>query len=294
MTGLKRSFFWAAFYLAVVLILGEADYAGRPIINFASYFYLAVMIAVPATLFFPSVSKAPAFVPLLIWAGIYMVVLQTIDRSKSTTSIDLPIIVLEFLLLEAGVWLAHQLAVQISYAESLMDALALGAFPSRVENIEAETQRIKVELTRSRRYQRPLSLLLIEVGMESEYESVSPKIMKTGVQNDLMHRFTMARVGQVIDDLIRQTDLFLKDRRGRYVILCSETDISGVELFAKRIARAVEEKTGYHMAWGFASFPDEALTFDDLMQKARERLLANGTTGEKVVVKESLRGASHL
>ena len=38
MTNLKRSFFGAAIYLAMIFVLGQMDYAGRPIINFASYF----------------------------------------------------------------------------------------------------------------------------------------------------------------------------------------------------------------------------------------------------------------
>ena len=124
MTNLKRSFFWAALYLAIIFVLGQADYTGRPIINFASYFYLSVMIAVPVTLFFPSISRVSFYVPLLVWAGFYLVLLQTIDRSLSAKEWEFSVIILEFLLLEIGVWFSHQLAVQISQAESVMDALA--------------------------------------------------------------------------------------------------------------------------------------------------------------------------
>jgi hypothetical protein len=290
MTGLKRSFVWVALYLGFILILGQTDYTGRPIINFASYFYLAVMVAIPITLFFPSVSKAQ--IPLLFWGGIYMVILNTVDRSLSTKSADLPIIVLEFLLLEVGVWFAQQLATEIRYAESLMDALAFGAFPTRVQDIEAETQRIKVELTRSRRYQRPLSLLMIEV--EAEVHEDAALAIARNIQHDMMSRFSFARVGQVIDDLIRQTDLFLKDRRGRYVILCSETSLKDVELFAERISRAVKDKTGLRTYWGHASFPDEALTFEDLMQKARERLAVRRTDKEDVVFDDILKDVTKL
>lgn len=289
MTGLKRSFVWVALYLGFILILGQTDYTGRPIINFASYFYLAVMVAIPVTLFFPSISKAQ--IPLLFWGGIYMVILNTVDRSLSTNSADLPIIVLEFVLLEVGVWFAQQLATEIRYAESLMDALAFGAFPNRVQDIEAESQRIKVELTRSRRYQRPLSLLMIEVEPD-DHEATVSAIART-IQHDMMNRFSFARVGQVIDDLIRQTDLFLRDRRGRYVILCSETSLPDVELFAGRISRAVKDKTGLRMYWGYASFPDEALTFDDLMQKARERLTVKRTY-EEPVFNDVLKDVSKL
>jgi len=270
MTNLKRSFFWAAFYLAVVFVLGQTDYSGRPIINFASYFYLAVILAVPVTLFFPSISRVSVYVPLFIWAGVYIVLLQIVDRVSSTETIEYSIIVLEFILLEIGVWFAYQLAVQLSHAESIMDALALSAFPNRAHDIEAENQRIKIELTRSRRYHRPLSLVVIE--SLGDDEKIAKEVLK-GIQYDLMNRFTSARVGQIIDDRIRQTDLVLRDHRGRFVILCPETDLPSAELLAKRIIHAVKERTDLLVFFGVAAFPDEALTFDDLLHTALERLV---------------------
>jgi hypothetical protein len=285
MTNLKRSFFWAALYLGFIFVAGQFDYTGRPIINFASYFYLAVMIALPVTLFFPSISRVSVYVPLLIWAGVYMVLLQIIDRRLSTESLDLSIIILEFLLLEIGVWFAHQLAVQISHAESVMDALALSAFPNRAHDIDSENQRIKIELTRSRRYHRPLSLVVVE--SESEDDKTTHEMLKT-VQHDLLKRFSSARVGQIIDDRIRQTDLVLRDRAGRFVILCPETNIEDASLLAKRISQAIQDRTNLQVLWGVASFPEEALTFDDLLQKARERLKDPSSSQEKAsLVSES-------
>lgn len=285
MTNLKRAFFWAAIYLAVIFVLGQTDYTGRPIINFASYFYLAVMIAVPVTLFFPSISRVSSFVPLSVWAGVYLVLLQIIDRDYSADPSEFSVIILEFVLLEAGVWFAHVLASQIGHAESIMDALALSAFPNRAHDIEAESQRIKIELTRSRRYHRPLSLVVIE--SESEDEKSTREMLKS-VQQDLLNRFTSARVGQIIDDRIRQTDLVLRDHRGRFVILCPETNLENTILLAKRIAQAVKERTNLRVLWGVAAFPEEALTFDDLLQKASERLShSDSLLNEQVAVFES-------
>src|SRR5688500_1763536 len=280
MTNLKRAFFWAAIYMAIVFVLGQTDYAGRPIINFASYFYLSVMISVPVTLFFPSISRVPPFIPLLAWAGFYLVLLQIIDRDLSADPSEFAVIILEFVLLEAGVWFAHQLAMQIGHAESIRDALALSAFPNRAHNIEEESQRIKIELTRSRRYHRPLGLVVIE--SESEDQKTTREMLKS-IQQDLLNRFTSARVGQIIDDRIRQTDLVLRDRRGRFVVLCPETDLENASLLAKRIAQAVKERTSLHVLWGVAAFPEEALTFDDLLQKARERLMDSVTVTNKPV-----------
>jgi GGDEF domain-containing protein len=268
-TNLKRSFFWAALYLAMVFILGQTDYFGRPIINFASYFYLAVMIGVPATLFFPSVSKVSSFVPLAVWAVIYLMLLLFIDRARSTSSNEFSVIALEFVLLEIGIWFAHQLALQITNAESVMDELAIDTFPHRAQEMDEGNQRVKLEFTRSRRYHRPLAVLLLEV--DPDFQKRNGEVLKT-IQHDIMNRLTSARIGQIIDGRIRQTDLVLRDKKWCYVMLCPETDHGGVLLLARRISDAVKEKTGLSVLWGIAAFPEEALTFDDLLKRARERL----------------------
>jgi GGDEF domain-containing protein len=285
MTNLKRSFFGAAVYLAVIFVLGQADYADRPLINFANYFYMAVLVAMPLTLFFPKISRISVYVPLLFWALVYILLLQLINRNYSANKGELPVVALEFMMLEIGVWFSHQLALQISHAESIMDALAMSAFPNRARDIESENQRIKIELTRSRRYHRPLSVVIIQ--SESEDEKITREAFRN-IQHDLTSRFTSARVGQIIDDRIRQTDLVLRDYKGRFIVLCPETDLSNAALLAKRISQAIKERTDLRVLWGVAAFPEEALTFEDLLQKARERLNdSTSLTNEVVSVVES-------
>jgi hypothetical protein len=268
-SNLRRSFFWAALYLALILILGQADYIGKPVINFASYFYVVAMMGVPLTLFFPGVTRVSTKIPMLVWAGIYFLLLLFIDRNLTTTSSELSIVVVEFVLLETGIWLAHQLAQQINHAESIMDELAVGAFPHRAQELDEASNRVKIEFTRSRRYHRPLAMLVMEVDPETQREN--GQVLKN-IQSDIVNRFTSARVGQIIDDRIRQTDLVLRDRQWSYVIICPETDYPRVLLLARRISQAVKEKTGYSILWGIAAFPEEALTFEELMKKARQRL----------------------
>lgn len=284
MTNLRRSFLWAALFLALIVVLGQADYIGRPIINFASYFYMVAVFSVPVTLFFPHITRGSAIVPIVFWGGIYLALLLFIDRGLTTTSDELSVVVLEFVLLEVGIWLAYQLAQQLTHAESAMDDMAVGAFPHRAEQLDEGSQKVRVEFTRSRRYHRPLALLLMQV--DPEYQKNNGEVLKS-IQYDIANRFTAARIGQIIDDGIRQTDLVLRDRRWCYVILCPETDYSSVLQLGKRISETIKEKTGLAVLWGIAAFPEEALTFDDLLKKARERLtignvLENISQPEKV------------
>jgi len=270
-TNLRRSFFWAALYLLVILVLGQADYIGRPILNFANYFYIAAMIGVPVTLFFPGVTRVSTRIPMAVWGGIYLLLLLFIDRNRSINPNDLSIVILELVLLETGIWLAHQLAKQINHAESVMDELAIGAFPHRAQELDEGSHRVKIEFTRSRRYRRPLALLVIEV--DAEFHHKNGEAFKN-IQYDITNRFTAARIGQIIDDQIRQTDLVLRDRQWSFVIICPETDYASVLLLARRIIDAIKEKTDLSVLWGIAAFPEEALTFEEMLKKARERLAA--------------------
>ena len=272
-TKLRRYFVWCALYLALIFVLGQADYLGRPLINFAAYFYFLAMIGVPATLFFPHVTRVSAAVPLAAWAGLYVVLSFAINRGHTSTSSDLSVVILELGLLLLGIWLACRLADEIAHAESVIDDLALDAFPHRAEKLDEGSRQVRTEFNRSRRYHRPLGLVILDVDPRSQHDN--GEVLKA-IQYDIVNRFTVARVGQIVDDRLRQTDLVLRDRRWSYVLVCPETELSAARLLAQRIAKTVQEKTGLTIHWGAAAFPDEALTFDDLLKKARQRL----TTGE--------------
>lgn len=256
-----------AFYLLVILALGQLDRADTPIINFASYFYASAILVVPIMIFIPSLHKTPVYVPAIFWGAIYLVLLRVIDRTRTSTS-NVEIILLEFILLEGGVWISYQLAVAIDQSESLMDVLAQGTFPNRTIELDAASDRIKTEFSRSRRYHRPVSLLVIDI--RSQVDSIEKDVLKS-LQRDMLARLSSARVGQAVGEAIRQTDLLMRDHGGRFIVLCPETPLDSASLLAERIRVMLEERTGMLVTYGVASFPDEALNFEDLLYTARDR-----------------------
>ena len=270
MSNLKRSLFWVAFYLAIIFFLGQLDRADRPVINLASYFYILVFVVVPCVVLIPSFYRAPQFISMIFWASIYFALSRILDRSLSAP-VSVETVIIEVVLLELGVWLAYQLAGDLAHSESLVDTMAQSAFPNMAIELNAASERISNEVTRSRRYRRPLSLIMVQVAPENK--DVYRELFKT-FQRDMLSRFSSARMGQIIGERIRQTDILLRDRVGRFVILCPETTKENVSMLGNRIHEALEEGTGLKITWGCSSFPDEALTFDDLVNKARENLTA--------------------
>ncbi len=267
MSNLKRALFWVAFYLFCILVLGQLDRSDTPVINFAAYFYLTAIFIVPVMIFVPSLHKISVAVPMVFWGAIYFALMRLIDRSH-TGSLNVEVIVLEIILLEAGVWLSYQLAVAIEGSESLMDILAQGTFPHRAIEMDAASEKIKNEFARSRRFHRPLSLVVVHVFPKDE-EAI--REMLKSLQRDVLTRLSNSRIGQAVGEAIRQTDILIRDEVGRYVVLCPETDAENVVFLSARIIQIVESRTGLQVNCGVASFPDEALTFDDLLDMARDR-----------------------
>jgi GGDEF domain-containing protein len=235
-------------------------------------------------IFVPSLHKVSVVVPMVFWAAIYFVLLQSTDRSLTASS-DVEVIVLELVILEVGVWLSYQLAVGIAQSESLMDVLAQGTFPHRAIEFDVASEQIKTEFGRSRRYHRPLSLLVVHVYPKDD-EMV--REMLKSLQRDVLTRLSNARIGQAIGEVIRQTDLLIRDHVGRFVILCPETDLENAVFLAERTCKIIEDRTGLHVNCGVASFPDEALTFEDLLYIARDRSMQSSELKKPVELNEQV------
>jgi hypothetical protein len=283
-TNLKKSLFWIAFYLFIVLVLGQLDRSNTPVINFAAYFYLTAIFIVPVMIFVPSLHKVSVVIPMFFWGAIYFALLRIIDRSH-TASTNVEVIVLEIVLLEVGVWLSYQLAVAIEGSESLMDILAQGTFPHRAIELNAASEQIKNEFARSRRFHRPLSLVVVHAFPKNE--EVVREMLKS-LQRDVLARLSNAQIGQAVGEAIRQTDLLIRDHVGRYIVLCPETDTTDIIFLAQRISQIVEDRTGLQVNCGIASFPDEALTFEDLLFMARDRSKQTPVPGSLVEMKDQI------
>ena len=264
MSHLKRSLFWVGFYLAIIFILGQLDRVDRPVVNLASYFYILVFVVVPCIILIPAFYRAPQFISMIFWASIYFALSRVLDRSLSAPD-SFETIFVEVVLLELGVWLSYQLAVDLAHSASLVDTMAQSAFPNQAQEIEDATSLIRNEINRSRRYHRPLSLLIFHAAPENK--DVYRELFRS-FQQDLINRFSSARMGQLIGERIRQTDILLRDRVGRFVVLCPETDKENVLLLGERIYNTLQNSTGLQISWGSSSFPDEALTFEDMLTRA--------------------------
>lgn len=267
MNDLKNSILVLFGFIFAVFGIGQIDFVEQNLINFEPTFFILVALAVLSALIVVPLTHFSIYQLLFIWAAIYVMV--RVIYWKITMAHSIEIILLEFVLIEISAGLAFDSGRQLRHISRLVDKFTALTYPNRTLDLRTAGDRISTELTRSRRYGRPLSVLVVQMDKLEDQQILEKD---ESLQRDILARFAAARIGEIVNDRARETDLILRDSDNRFILLCPETGHSNSAILAQRISRSVTENIGAKVRWGVSSFPDEALTFDDLVEKAVERL----------------------
>jgi len=103
------------------------------------------------------------------------------------------------------------------------------------------------------------------------------------IQNNLARRYALGKISEVISSTARRPDLVInQEQSDRFVLLCPETNVANSEILRQRIQSVVKGSLGVSVSIGVASFPDDALTFEELLHKASAKLLPANSSATPV------------
>ncbi len=148
-------------------------------------------------------------------------------------------------------------------------------------------ERLKEELARSRRYKRPLTLLMFEI----DYEHFMPEYnVRWAMVYTILKQF-----GSLLLSQLRNVDIAGRYGGEMFTIMLPETPLEGGKTAAERIRKVVEEhsflgdnivkRVKIALNGGVASFPIHGKTPEELLSSAHQGLLmARNQGGNKVVV----------
>lgn len=134
------------------------------------------------------------------------------------------------------------------------------------------------ELHRSRRYNRPLSMVLLDVEPPAGPREANshPALAQpfAGYEASIC-------VAQLAVEQLRTLDFVAWSYRPRRLLfVLTEADGAAAQQFTDRFSSLVRQETGLGIRVGLASFPEHALTLDDLYQRAEavldERISSEG------------------
>ncbi len=279
MNELKKTFALLLMFILIVFTLEQIKVGDESFIYFPSHFYFLVVFAVLTSVSVPNLRWMSFGALLTFWGSIFVLIAYLYLLRQGMGYLQVTVI--EAVFLSVAIWIAYQLNVQMSASESIMAALASSTYPNHTLELANATPQVEIEMNRSRRHSRPLSLVILSP--EKIQTDPSQKAYST-LREDLLRQFIHARIGQVIAIHARETDIIMRDHEGKFILLCPETQRESSALMAQRIQAAIDETMGAAMAWSVSSFPDEALTFDELVQKAKQGLPDVDTTAQAALV----------
>jgi len=268
MTKQKLSLLVLISFLAVVFNLDKIGLAGGPVLSIHPAFYPTLFLAVIGTILIPALNRLPSFFYVVFWGMIFLSVRAFIFTQTPLFGGDNTFVTItELSLLILGLLLATWVAKNQKEFEKFVEKVSMPAITNPVLAGKEANDQVALEFIRSRRHNRPLSLLVVEPSSGSLNSEIKRSIEE--IQRKMTQRFMVSTLAQLIGNEARRTDLIIsRNDQGRFVILCPETNSDGSLRLAERIQMIAMEQLGLSMVFGISSFPDEALTYDDLLNKA--------------------------
>ena len=227
--------------------------------------YLFGTIAAASAVIFTIFSNFPIYIAFPFWSLTYVLTIPHFAGGY-TLHIMLSATTLIHAAMVAGLatlanWYVRKLG---SYLQQEHQSVNYTIAPPLLED---ELKHIKYEITRARRYNHPMSVIMIQ-SLSKFYGS-----MEKGLLSNTLSK-TFRRTERLYD----------MGKQGRFLIFCPETTNSSAEMLVNRIRIMAHREQEIHFNYGIATFPDQELTFEGLVLRAKENLEA-GTSNKSAVIK---------
>jgi hypothetical protein len=259
-------------YLITALILffniERLDYNHESVINIQSFVYLVAVVAVISTIALPIFSRFSLSSTLAMWLAVYAL-LKVASTRPVLSGVYLYITATEVASLTILATLAYRVAGALQEFKEAVETIALGDLKDAVLPLEKANDLIRKEMRRSRHYHRALSVIVAVPNFKAlkDKEPLPRPIQE--VQEALAYRFSVAKLAKMIREEIRVVDTILEDKKNnRFIVVCPEVDHQNSAVLMEHIRSIVKRNFGVDVQCGAASFPDTALTFEELVVQA--------------------------
>jgi len=247
---------------------------------------ILILIIIVSALSLRVFRRLPGYANLAFWLIVYFGLWFLAFKSGSI-QVNLLVTLIETIFISVAALLSRDVAVRLFEVESTLDRLVFASFRGRTMSMDEAAEEVKTELLRSRRYQRSLTVLVLEPDPSTIHNGMIATVEE--IQNNLARRYAMGKISEVISSTARRPDLVIKQEQSdRFILLCPETTTASSDILRQRIQAAVKTNLGVSMSVGVASFPEDALTFEELLHKASAKLEISTVAASTVTTATSL------
>lgn len=265
---MKSLRWWITILIVWLIFFFNIERITSPV-NIRSYTYIYVAIVAALALVLPRLPRLPFLVLLIIPIPVFLFFKALIERGdwhyNLLAGYALPLTVTQISAIVLTGLLARQIHKGLAEFEGTITHITfnhVGKLPESFSEAQGPMYR---EVKRARRYQRPLTVIALKVDNQA-VQAALPQIVKD-VQQAMMQQFVLAGIAHVLDDNMHDFDTIAL-RGNDFIIVLPELSAEEAPLVAQRLEKVVKEKMNINPQIGTASFPNEAVTFESLIELA--------------------------
>lgn len=259
------------FAFAFLFNIERLDLGAENILDIQSFVYVLAIFVTTVILFVPPFPRHRVTLSVAFTLVLYLVFkLLFLGSRPLVNGFDTYVAVTEVACLTVIAFTSQRLAHSLYAFQEGFEALALNVDKKPLQTISKASGDIRREITRSRHYHRPLSVIVVEPDQHS-FQAALPSILEE-MQKAMLSRFARVKLAQSMHHQLRLMDLILEeDGSQRFIILCPEVDHQGSTAIVERV-QTVMEQANIAVHCSSATFPQEGLTFEGLVDQAKAKM----------------------
>ena len=257
---------WFALFFVWLFVLYNVERLYEPI-NLASFVYVLAAITAIPFITFAALSRVPAY--FLLVATIPLVVGLKAWFGYSIGGTHLPMTVTEIVAVSVTAALALQIGRSLQeLRDSALNTLLLH-LRDRSQSFDIGQADLYREVRRARKHRRPLALLAISV-MEKSV-NVELDRFTAELHKECVHNYVSARVGEMLSQEMKDCNV-VSHHGEHFVTVVPEADRETAVIVADKLKKIARDKLGVELRVGLSLFPEEEVTFVQLLERAQSQL----------------------
>ncbi len=254
-------------FLVAILIIWlfffyNIERLSRPV-NITKVAYLLVPFMGVLAILVPHLRKVPLWA--ILGAPVPVFLILKYWSGEPVVGASLPLTVTEICILAVTIILVRWVSNGLGEFEEAVVHITIGQHDRLPESFSTSQGEMYRELRRARHYQRPLALMAI--GVEKKSMEVAVDRMVQEVQQAMVREYVLSDVAKKLVDGLEDYNVIAR-RNEHFLILLPEVSSNDLPALVARLRQAMAEQTGVTLQIGCSSFPEDAVTFDSLVEQA--------------------------
>ncbi len=273
MKRLPLSIILVIIFFAFFFNIERIDVGEQEIVNINTFVYVLVTITVVLIIMSPTLRRMNPIWLLILSNLTYFLFKNYVYQAHPFWGGYFTYVTLvEITMLNLGVILARWVGWNLDDFEKAVENITFAEI-KRASNLKDAVESINNEIYRSRRYNHPLTMIMVEPLKGSQEMILNQSVRE--VQESMISRYISISLARALREYIRRTDLLVEQPdKGRFIVITPETGKEESNRVVDKIFEA-SRSIGAEVAVGLCSFPEDALTLEDMLGRAEIDLAEN-------------------